>query len=729
MKNELYPQPYQTTNGSFDDYDSVIGNEFSVNSASTKNNNADGGGDSHYSDDMSSLGHSHMGPPSAANSPARMTTASAAAASTNPQSWRPQRTPMTPMSSGSSDDGLHVGDVSVILAGGNGRTPGGGGDIESVGGDSLFMMSPPVVQPSRLERDATEWNPKPTHRYDAGTSKYLQLGPLGDELSFGGNNASNNNHPNFQSGLNLNAGADSDDEDDETTVGFLPQGRFGNCVMIGSTILVVGALIISVVAILNLNAIMNNQNDSPKFNIDAAGGMNDVIPATLAPTVPPSTLAPTVPPSTVSPTSEPTVETDSPTSDPTVVTDSPTSEPIVVTDSPTAMPIVLVLNDTDSPVSSISTVAPSKEPTTDAPTNIPTLATPAPTSSAPSKEPTTDTPTNIPTLATPAPTSSAPIEAIMTDEPTPAPSKAPTASQPTNDGTEVGSLTTTPPSKAPSTDSPTISHQPTLSPTKQTLLTAGTGAFNENQDIRFYLVADDLYVRQYWKNKFEKLVDSRSRFMIHVGSATPASEDCPEEAYERTEKSLSFSPVRAFSVPGNNDYPNCPNPSLAWKNYTEHLMNIDQKYWDPTSRYQVKRDPEQTGNFAFIFRRALFVGLNMVSNEDEDTTATRLEKNLQWVYNAAEPHEKNIDVIFLTGHGRLRDLPTFRDAIVEKKQGEWKDKMVVYARRAGQTNVFTDVEGTKDFHELTVGAGWPITDIHLDMTSKDAPRVGYRYQN
>lgn len=558
MKNDLYPQPHQPSNGSFDDYDSVIGNEFSVNSSSTKNK-ADGGGDSHYSDDMSSLGHSHMGPPSAANSPARMTTATAAAASANPQPWRQQRTPMTPMSSGSSDDGLHVGDVSLILGGGTGRTPGpGGGDIESVGGDSLFMMSPPVVQSANLERDAAEWNPKPTHRYDAGVSKYLQLGPLGDELSFGGNNAPNNSHPNF---ANVNTGADSDDdEDDDRTVRFLPQGRLGNCVLIGSTILIVGALIIAVVAILNLNASVNNQNDS-KFNIDAAGSTNDVIPATLAPTVPPSTLAPTVPPSTLAPTVPPS--TISPTPEPTVVTDSPTPEPTVVTDSPTAMPIVSVI-ETDSPVSSNISAAPSKEPTTESPTNVPTVATPAPTTSAPSKEPTTDAPTNVPTVATPKPTTSAPIEAITTDKPTPAPSKAPTTSQPTTGRTEGGSLSTASPSKAPSTDSPTnvpttetptISHQPTLSPTKQTLLTVGTAAFNETQDIRFYLVSDDLYVRQYWKNNFEDLSNSRSRFMIHVGSATPPSEDCPEEAYERTETSLSFSPVRAFSLPGNNDYP------------------------------------------------------------------------------------------------------------------------------------------------------------------------------
>ena len=535
MKNHLYPQPHQPSNGSFDDYDSVIGNEFSVNSTSAKGSPAGEGGDggSNYSDDMSSLGYSQVGPTnSAANSPARMNVAAAAAASTNPQPWREQRTPMTPMSSGSSDsDGLRVGDVSMIL-GGDGRTPSGG-DLESVGGDSLFMMSPPVRQAAHLERDAAEWNPKPTYRYDAGTSKYLQLGPLGDELSYGGDNPANNGGNN---GLDLNAGTDSDDEDDDRTVGFLPQGRFGHCLIIGSTILVVGALIISVVAILNLNAVVNKQNDSSKLNIDAAGGVNDVIPATFAPIVPPSTLAPTVPATTMSPTSEPTI-----------VTDSPTPMPQKLTESP----IALVLNVTESPVSSNSTAAPSKEPTTDEPT-------PSPISSAPFKEPTTDQPTNIPTAATPSPTSSAPITAFTTVEPTSTPFKAPSTSKPsTNETIAAPLITTSPttsPSKSPTTEEPTVSLEPTLSPTKQSLLTTGHAAY-DTQDVHFYLVSDDLYVRQEWKKQFGKLSNSRARFMIHVGSATPISEDCPEEAYSRTETSLSFSPVRAFSLPGNNDYP------------------------------------------------------------------------------------------------------------------------------------------------------------------------------
>ena len=159
-------------------------------------------------------------------------------------------------------------------------------------------------------------------------------------------------------------------------------------------------------------------------------------------------------------------------------------------------------------------------------------------------------------------------------------------------------------------------------------------------------------------------------------------------------------------------------------------MNINKKYWpDNKGKYQVKRDPVRPENFAFIYRRVLFAGLNMVSNEDVNKTATRLEENLQWLDDNFEHHEDNIDVIFMTGNGRLRDLASFRDSIIEKTKGEWKNKLVIYARRALQSKLFANVEGSKNFHELTVGRGYPITDVHLDITSANKPRVGYRYSD
>ena len=58
-------------------------------------------------------------------------------------------------------------------------------------------------------------------------------------------------------------------------------------------------------------------------------------------------------------------------------------------------------------------------------------------------------------------------------------------------------------------------------------------------------------MRMDWKKHFASL---NNDFLIHVGSATPKGV-CSEIAYMRTQTSLSFSPVEAFSLPGNEDYP------------------------------------------------------------------------------------------------------------------------------------------------------------------------------
>ena len=544
MKNYLYPQPHghqANNNGSFDDYDSVVGNEFS---ASVTTGGGGGSKNSDDMDDLSSLGNSQIGPSlSAANSPVRMNLSAAAAASMNHYQWQQQqqRVSMTPKSNASSSDSdaLHVGDVSMILGSVNGDRIAGGGDVESIGGDSLLIMAPPTnPQSSNWERDAAEWNPKPTHRYDNGTSKYLQLGPLGDELSFGGDNPANIK-PNLSGRRDVNTYDDyQDDDDEDTRVGFLPTSKLGNCLMIGSTILIIGMLAVAVVAILNMNFSFNQQNGSPRWNVDAAaeGANGTIYTPIMPPTLPPSTLTPAT-------SSSPTVteEASDATVVPTYVT-SPTYSPSEDTYSPTG-----VL--TESPIASIndgssnSTAAPSKEPTTDEPTP------------SPSKEPTTDKPTPSPSKepTTDEPTPS-PSKEPTTDEPTPSPSKAPTTVEPTASQTEAMPLNTTSTS-APTTTKPTpspvaASSISTSSPTKQSLLTTGTQAF-EAKDVKFNLVADALWVRQDWRKHFKSL---NRGFLIHLGSATP-EDDCDEIAYERTATSLSYSPIRAFSLPGNDDYP------------------------------------------------------------------------------------------------------------------------------------------------------------------------------
>ena len=118
----------------------------------------------------------------------------------------------------------------------------------------------------------------------------------------------------------------------------------------------------------------------------------------------------------------------------------------------------------------------------------------------------------------------------------------------------------------------------------------------------------------------------------------------------------------------------------------------------------------------------------MVTNDSSGRTATKIEQNLKWLNDNFEPHGDNIDVIFMFGYGSLQELPAFTDAIIEKKKNEWRNKFVVYARRSSdKSDLNLSFAGVKDMVEVEVGEGYPFLDIHVDMTSTEAPRVGYRF--
>lgn len=73
-------------------------------------------------------------------------------------------------------------------------------------------------------------------------------------------------------------------------------------------------------------------------------------------------------------------------------------------------------------------------------------------------------------------------------------------------------------------------------------------------------------------------------------------------------------------------------------------------------------------------------------------TSIRLQDNIEWVVENVEAYWDNVDVVFMMGYGRLLAMENvpFHDALVSKSNGEWADKLLVYARRASSTD--TDVD-------------------------------------
>mmetsp|Transcript_8503 Transcript_8503/g.14909 ORF Transcript_8503/g.14909 Transcript_8503/m.14909 type:complete len:173 (+) Transcript_8503:218-736(+) len=145
------------------------------------------------------------------------------------------------------------------------------------------------------------------------------------------------------------------------------------------------------------------------------------------------------------------------------------------------------------------------------------------------------------------------------------------------------------------------------------------------------------------------------------------------------------------------------------------MMDIDTLHWNATTDYDVKRHVNRTENFSFLYKKVLFVGLHMVTNSDGNETLSRLEDNIDWVVTNVEAYRNNIDAIFVMGYARLlaQENKPFYNAMVTKKQTEWSDKLLVYARRSSESDITKDVGGVKDFLELKVGNEWPIMDVRV----------------
>ena len=253
---------------------------------------------------------------------------------------------------------------------------------------------------------------------------------------------------------------------------------------------------------------------------------------------------------------------------------------------------------------------------------------------------------------------------------------------------------------------------------------------NETGDATFYLMADGgSGDGDSWRERLAgHSVADGQKFLVHVGSAIRRVDDCDLTAYYKTQHSLSASPVPAYSLPGNNDWPACTDPNAGWTYYQE-LMHVDEEYWNATESYVVRRQPRRTENFAFLYLRVMFVGLHVVTNSDANETSSRLDDDIDWVMENVDAHREDVDAVFLMGYGRLlaSENAKLYDFIKEKKENEWKEKLVVYARRAAEPGVEPRLDGIEDLVELKVPNDWPIMDVRVRTRGPDRKaEVAYR---
>lgn len=121
-------------------------------------------------------------------------------------------------------------------------------------------------------------------------------------------------------------------------------------------------------------------------------------------------------------------------------------------------------------------------------------------------------------------------------------------------------------------------------------------------------------------------------FLVHLGNIQDASVTlCPQQAYISAQAILRSSPIPVFTLPGPNDWNNCPDPDIAFNDWTHQLGDFANRFFD--RRFSVTSQATNQENFAFVQKEVLFIGLHLVGGRKHDETEWRQRhaKNARWV--------------------------------------------------------------------------------------------------
>lgn len=219
------------------------------------------------------------------------------------------------------------------------------------------------------------------------------------------------------------------------------------------------------------------------------------------------------------------------------------------------------------------------------------------------------------------------------DLPTTAPTALPNAEATVLPSSYPSGIPSEAPSQSPSmTPSDLPSWLPTHAPTFTVLNTT------------FYATGDAPYSDDQAIALRQQIVDlpGDAEFLIHVGDIRNAEDggDCKRGEYERTAEILKLSHAPVFVLIGDNDWNDCPHPKSGLKYWNENFLQFDNHWGHP---FDIKRQKGRAENFAFVHKRSLFIGLNLVGGEVHSTSEwkKRLRDQAEWTIGLIEDYVKD----------------------------------------------------------------------------------------
>ncbi len=348
--------------------------------------------------------------------------------------------------------------------------------------------------------------------------------------------------------------------------------------------------------------------------------------------------------------------------------------------------------------------------------SIPPTVSPFP-SSSPSKDGTIKSKSKDPSSKRKAP-SSAPSSMPQRQSPFPStylsspPTKLPS------------SLPTFTPSTAP-TPSPSKIHSPSPSIASQ----AESRTKQEPTTGEFYVFSRNS--EGLTETSIAKLPRENNEWLIQLGNWNPHNDNtvhCGKQKYENIANIYSSSSVPVLWLPGDNEWNDCSNFPTSVEYWRDSFVGFESKQ----SFVDVKRQQNRKENFSFLFRKILYVGLNMVSGKVRNETiwSERLNDNIDWLNSTvADAMSGELEVLVIFGNSgnipanegffrNLNDLVEEWNSDKETNRGGSKKKAlpVFYIKESERdSRLNKKFLKSRDIRLVNVKGGvWPPAKISID---------------
>ena len=284
-----------------------------------------------------------------------------------------------------------------------------------------------------------------------------------------------------------------------------------------------------------------------------------------------------------------------------------------------------------------------------------TSPTPSPLTILSSHQPSMLSISMLPTVKSVGPISLQPAEPMTSQSKSPSlsPTFDETSSYPTNTQSENSAPSLSPSSEPSPLPSVTVTDNPSSIPSNSLSPSTSPSLASVMQSVgKFYVTS-----RNKRNSVVSKLLDNlpanNDQWMIHLGNwnmHSNGTNHCRSGVYERVSQMYLNSSIPVFFLPGDNEWNDCDDFPASAQRWRQTFVKYEQN-WNPLA-FQVSRQQNRPENFSFVFKKAIYIGLNMVAGQIKNSKLwrKRLYDNLDWVRVSVEDQIDELEVVLIFGN-------------------------------------------------------------------------------